>query len=659
MNRTILVTLFIIFHFLNVFGQSKQIEKLKQMKLRDTASNDFVPSRQEHKMADEDLNIRTEQNDVQKLDEEPKNTFVLGNDNFLLNGKPFQIISGELHYSRIPRPYWRHRLQMAKAMGFNTIATYVMWNFHEKQKGVFDFESEERNLNAFINLAKEEGLYVILRPGPYACAEWEFGGYPWWILQDTSIKIRTVNKKFLKLTENYFNALYKSIGHQQFTKGGPILMVQVENEYGSFGKDLNFMKANRDILRQVGFDVPLFSADGDWLFQNAAVIGVLPGANGETNPTKLKAMVNKFNANAGPYFTPEWYPGWLDHWGEPKQKVDENKAAKELDTLLMNNISVNIYMFHGGTNFGYWNGANYSKEHPIQPDLTSYDYDAPLSESGVPTTKYYKLREVIKNYLPNKKYIADPPPLNPVISISFIELKQGYNILDKLPNPIFGANPKTFEDLDQGFGYVLYQSKVAGDGKMKKLKVSGIRDFATVYLNGKFMGTLDRRIGLDSLQIEFPIGQNKLELLVENMGRINYGKNFTDGYKGIIGDVLIDNQPIKSWLHFRFPMENAIAQNGKLAKKQPCVISGTFNLKKIGDTFLDMRGWNKGSVWVNGHHIGKYWNIGPQQTLYLPGCWLNKGKNEIQIFEQIYDGQTQISTIKTPILDQLNFDGDK
>ena len=658
MNKIILV-LIIFLQINHLEAQNTQLDKIKKRKQLDSLALKAEPIKESHRMADEDLKNPALNVEIEKIKEESKNTFILGNEDFLLNGKPFQIISGELHYSRIPRPYWRHRLQMAKAMGFNTIATYVMWNFHEQKKGVFDFETEERNLNEFINIAKEEGLYVILRPGPYACAEWEFGGYPWWLLQDTTIKLRTTNKKFLKHTENYFNALYKSIGHQLFTKGGPILMVQVENEYGSFGNDLSFMKANRDLLIHVGFDVPLFSADGNWLFKNAAIIGVLPGANGETNPKKLKESVNKYNGNAGPYFTPEWYPGWLDHWGEPKQKVDAKTAAKELDTLLMNNISVNFYMFHGGTNFGFWNGANYRKENPIQPDITSYDYDAPLSESGVATPKYFILRDIIKSYLPNKQYLAEPPAATPVIGISFIEMNAGYNILDKLPNPIFGATPKSFEDLDQGFGYILYRTNVTGDGNKKKMKIAGIRDYATVYLNGKFIGKLDRRIGLDSLLIDMPKGKNQLDLLVENMGRINYGKSFPDGYKGIVGSVLIDSQVVRNWNHYKFPFDKVVAEKGKLAKNQPCVVHGNFNLKKLGDTFLDMRGWNKGVVWVNGHNLGKYWNIGPQQTLFVPGCWLNKGKNELIIFEQMYEGQTQISTINSPILDQLNFDVDK
>lgn len=655
MKNSLLLLLFVFVHIGSLCGQQKKIQKIQKNKSIDSTyvkpEELLVPQ-----MSVDDQNMQDAQPGSTSVEEQSAQSFILGTTDFLLNGQPFQIISGEMHYCRIPKPYWRHRMKMAKAMGLNTISTYVMWNFHESKPGKFDFETDERDLNEFINIAKDEGLYVLLRPGPYVCAEWEFGGYPWWLLQDTDLKIRANNKKFLKLTENYFKALYKAVGHQQFTKGGPILMVQVENEYGSFGNDLDFIRANRDLLLNVGFDVPLFSADGNWLFKNAAVLGVLPGANGETNPKKLKESVDKYNGNAGPYFTPEWYPGWLDHWGEPKQKVEAEKLATELDTLLMNNISVNFYMFHGGTNFGFWNGANYTKEQPIQPDITSYDYDAPLSESGVATEKFRKLRDVIRKYLPDQKYQADIPSNLPTTSFPFVELKTGYNIFDQLPTPVSSVQPKTMESLNQGFGYILYRTNCKSEAELKKLKVPGLRDFATVYINGEYVGKLDRRTGLDSLFVKLLDGENQIDIFVENMGRINYGSKILDNYKGIVGEVFLAEKPLRNWKHYGFPFDRPDMKKGKLKSGSPCVVQGTFMIKNEGDTFLDMRGWNKGVVWVNGHNLGKFWNLGPQQTLFVPGCWLKNGKNEIVIFEQFYYGQNLISSIKAPILDQLNPD---
>ena len=339
------------------------------------------------------------------LTAQEKQTFAISDGNFLLNGKPIQIHSGEMHYSRIPQPYWRHRLKMMKAMGLNAVATYVFWNYHEIAPGVWDFKTGNKNLAEYIKIAQEEGLFVILRPGPYVCAEWEFGGYPWFLQNVPNMVIRGNNKEYLTATKVYFTELYNQVKDLQITKGGPIIMVQGENEFGSYvaqRKDIpleehkKYSAAVFQQLKDVGFDVPFFTSDGSWLFEGGALPGALPTANGESDIAKLKTVVNQFNNNQGPYMVAEFYPGWLDHWAEPFPTQKPEQTVRQTKKYLDNQVSFNYYMVHGGTNFGFTSGANYDKEHDIQPDMTSYDYDAPISEAGWATPKYNALRELLK-----------------------------------------------------------------------------------------------------------------------------------------------------------------------------------------------------------------------------------------------------------------------
>lgn len=579
--------------------------------------------------------------------------FALGDQDFLLDNKPVQLIAGEMHYARIPYQYWKDRLHKAKAMGLNTVAVYCFWNMHEPEKGKFVFTGNE-DVARFVKLAQEEGLWVILRPGPYVCAEWEFGGYPWWLLKEKDMQVRSQDPRFLAACNAYLQQLGKQLAPLQVTKGGPILMVQVENEYGSFGKDTAYEGKIEQMIRQAGFDVPLFTADGDWLFQNAALPGVLPGANGETNVEKLKELVNKYHDGKGPYFIPEYYPGWLDHWGENFQKVGTEHVAKQVDDILKTGVSINFYMFHGGTNFGFMNGANYSKEHPIQPDITSYDYDAPLSEAGVCTDKYLALRQVIMKYLPAGTKLP-PVPENPVfIQVPAFHLDEVAPLFDNLPKAVSNATPLNMEALNQGYGLVLYRTTLAqaADGL---LKINGLRDYALVFINGKRIGILDRRLNQDSLQIQ-AAANDRLDILVENMGRINYGHELVNNLKGITGDVELDGQALTGWKMYSLPFQDIKGVRFKKdlpAGNGPVLRKGSFTLTKAGDTFVDMRAWGKGFVWVNGHNLGRYWQIGPQQTLYLPGCWLNKGRNEIVVLEELDPQQSEIGMLDHPILDEL------
>ncbi|WDF65905.1 glycoside hydrolase family 35 protein [Flavobacterium sp. KACC 22763] len=599
---------------------------------------------------------------VGKANAQTKHTFAIKDSNFVLDGKPIQIHSGEMHYARIPKEYWRHRLQMMKAMGLNAVATYVFWNYHETAPGVWDFKTENRNVAEYIKIAQEEGLYVILRPGPYVCAEWEFGGYPWFLQKVPDMVIRGNNKQYLAATKAYFTALYGQVKNLLVTNGGPIIMVQGENEFGSYvaqRKDISIEEHKKysaavfQQLKDVGFNVPFFTSDGSWLFAEGALPGALPTANGEDDVTKLKEVVNKFNGGKGPYMVAEFYPGWLDHWAEPFPKVSAEEVAKQTKKYLDAGVSFNYYMVHGGTNFGFTSGANYDGNHDIQPDLTSYDYDAPISEAGWATEKYNALRDLLKTAnTPNV-----PAKIN-VIAIPEIKLTKAV-ALESLKNkikPVNNEKPMTFEELNQGYGYVWYSKKfkqpISG-----KLELKGLRDYAIVYVNGQKVAELNSYYKNYECTIDVPFNAT-LDIIVENMGRINYGAKIINSTKGIISPVIINGQTITGdWNMYPLPMDkmpNLVEAKNNAKAGQPALYQGTFNLTKKGDTFLDMRDWGKGIVFINGINIGRYWSVGPQQTLYVPGCWLKEGTNEIVIFEQKNDKiQTSVKSTETPILEDL------
>ncbi len=595
-----------------------------------------------------------------------RHSFSIANGQFVYDGKPIQIHSGEMHYARIPREYWQHRLRMLKAMGMNTVATYVFWNHHNIAPGVWDFTTGNRNLSAFLQLAKQEGLLVILRPGPYACAEWEFGGYPWWLQNDTTLVVRTYNKAFLDSCKVYINKLADQVKPLLITNGGPVIMVQSENEFGSYvaqRKDIpieqhkKYNLAIRQTLVDAGINVPLFTSDGSWLFEGGSISGILPTANGEDDIENLKKTVNKYHNNEGPYMVAEYYPGWLDHWAEPFPKVPDSAVVKDLEKYLKNGVSFNIYMAHGGTNFGFSSGANYDKQHGIQPDMTSYDYDAPISEAGWATSKYTAIRELMKKYV--QYPIPDIPADIPVIkNITPIHLNKSVDVLSliKKAKAIVSDTILSMEDCKQGNGYILYSRHFTQPAE-GKLSISGLRDYAVVYVNGVKKGVLNRVNNTYTMDIEVPFN-GTLDILVENMGRINYGSAIIYNKKGIISPVLINGQSITgSWKIYQLPLATMPDwKEGELVAtvNRPAFYKGSFTLNNLGDVFLDMRTWGKGIVFVNGYNLGRYWSVGPQQTLYLPASFLAKGKNEVVIFEQLNENlHSQLSFLEKPILSDL------
>ncbi|MDR1881165.1 MAG: beta-galactosidase [Prevotella sp.] len=601
-----------------------------------------------------------------------KHTFEIKGGEFVYDEKPARIISGEMHYPRIPHQYWRHRMQMLKAMGLNAVATYVFWNAHEPEPGKWDFTGD-KNLAEYIKIAGEEGLMVILRPGPYVCAEWEFGGYPWWLQNVEGLELRRDNEQFLKYTQLYINRLYQEVGNLQITKGGPIIMVQAENEFGSYvsqRKDIPLEEHrayNAKIVQQLkdaGFDAPMFTSDGSWLFEGGSTPGALPTANGESNIENLKKVINEYHGGQGPYMVAEFYPGWLAHWVEPHPQVSAASIARQTEKYLQNDVSINYYMAHGGTNFGFTSGANYDKKHDIQPDLTSYDYDAPVSEAGWVTPKFDSIRNVIGKYV--KYPLPDAPDPMPLIETS-ITLTQVADMLEATgaQKPEQSDKPMTFEQLKQGYGYVLY-SRRFNQPISGKLEIEGLRDYALVYVNGEKTGELNRYFKNYSMDIDIPFNST-LEIFVENAGRINYGSEIVNNTKGIVSPVKINGNVIEGgWEMYKAPMDKAPElhkmnrshvydlNSAEKIKGRPAVYAGTFDLAETGDTFIDMEDWGKGIVFINGINIGRYWNAGPQQTLYIPGVWLRKGRNEIVIFEQQNDKiHSEVKTVKVPVLTNL------
>ena len=582
-------------------------------------------------------------------------SFELADSVFLLDGKPFQIISGEMHYPRVPREAWRQRMKMAKAMGLNTIGTYVFWNLHEPQNGKFNF-SGNNDIAAFVKTAQEEGLWVILRPSPYVCAEWEFGGYPYWLQNEEGLTVRSKEKKYLQEYKDYINQVGKQLAALQINHGGNILMVQVENEYGAYGSDKEYLDINRKMFVDAGFDGLLYTCDPEPFLSKGNLPGLLPAVNGLDKPSKIRPLITTINNGKGPFFVAEWYPAWFDWWGTKHHTVPAEKYTPGLDSVLSTGMSINMYMFHGGTTRGFMNGANYNDRNPYEPQISSYDYDAPLDEAGNPTSKFMKFREVIIKNLPAGQKLPDVPSAKPSIAIPVINFTNTTSLFDVLPGAKSNSNPLTFEDLKQDYGFVLYRTTISG-GKKGVLKIKELRDYGIVFINGERVGVLDRRLKQDSILIDLPKGKITLDILVENLGRINYGPYLLKNTKGITEKVLFNGSELKGWQMFPLPFDNIHSlklKNSKPPDKVPVIRKGIFDLQNVGDTYLDMSNWGKGVVWINGYNLGRYWSIGPQQTIYVPLEWLKKGRNEIVVLELIKPGTSQLKSVEKPILDQIN-----
>lgn len=568
-------------------------------------------------------------------DKKAKHTFRFSESEFLLDDEPFQIISGEMHPARIPAEYWRHRIKMAKAMGCNTISMYVFWNYHEVEEGVFDFSTGNRNLSQFIEIVQDEGMWLILRPGPYVCAEWDLGGIPPYLLKYPDIKLRTTDPRFMQAAERYMKNLSEVIKPWLITNDGPILMIQIENEYGSFSNDHKYMSDLRDIWKENGIDVPSFTGDGPSvkMLQGGTLPGSAVGLDSGSSQEDFDLAV-KINPGV-PVFSSETYPGWLTHWGEEWAKPDTAQLMKEVKFLMDNRKSFNLYVIHGGTNFGFTAGANSGRK-GYEPDITSYDYDAPIDEQGRATPKYYALRNLLGSYLPKKQKLPPIPDSIPSIRVELIFPVRFTSVWDNLPAPVASEKPLSIEEYGQYEGFILYKKELSGKSS-GLLKVSGIHDYATVFLNGEYIGALDRREAVDTIRLpESKTGNPVLEIFVEAMGRINYGPGIFDR-KGITGMVTLEGEELLNWQVYNLPMDKKFIYNlrssGRTVNKPGIFYKGDFSLAYTGDTFFDLSKYTKGVVWVNGHNLGRYWNIGPQKKLYCPASWLRPGMNEIFIFD--------------------------
>jgi beta-galactosidase len=577
-----------------------------------------------------------------------KHSFQLTPGAFLLDGKNFQIISGEMHPARIPREYWRHRIQMAKAMGCNTIAAYVFWNYHETKEGVFDFTSGNHNIGEFLRICKEEGMWVLLRPGPYVCAEWDFGGLPTYLLKIPDIKIRCMDPRYMSAVTRYVNRLAKEIKPLQCTNGGPVVMVQIENEYGSYGNDREYIKTLRKLWIDNGITVPFYTADGptQFMLDAGSIEGAAIGLDSGSSEADCE-LAKKKDPNV-PSFSSETYPGWLTHWGEKWARPDTNELKKDVEFLLKNKKSFNLYVVHGGTNFGFTAGANSFSPTQFQPDITSYDYDAPIDEQGRPTAKYFMLRRLIRQYVDYK--IPDVPEAVKTIEIPSIEMKYTWSLWNyRLPS-IQSPQPKPMEYYGQNQGLILYRTKLIGR-KSGKLKIWEPHDYALVFLNGKFIDTVYRNGG--KWEVDIPKSDAdtpELQILVEGMGHINFAQFMIDR-KGITDRVTLNGMTLMNWQTTLLPLDEDFMRRQKpdvgmkVDETRPCkFFQGSFELTEVGDTYFDVSGYSKGVVYVNGHNLGRYWNIGPQKRLYCPASFLKKGRNEVVLFDLL---QLEAASIRT------------
>lgn len=581
--------------------------------------------------------------------------FAITDTDFVLDGQRLQIRCGEMHFARVPREYWGHRLKAIKAMGLNTVCAYLFWNYHEWREGKYDWEGQ-RDAAEFCRLAQQEGLWVILRPGPYACAEWEMGGLPWWLLKHPGDAfLRTRDEGFMAPARRWMKEVGRVLGQQQITHGGPILMVQVENEYGFFGEDLDYMRAMRQVLLDGGFDVPLFQCNPTNAVVKTHIPELFSVANFGSDPAAgFKALDQ---VQKGPRMCGEYYSGWFDTWGSPHKRGPADRAVADIQAMLKANGSFSLYMAHGGTSFGLWGGC----DRPFRPDTSSYDYDAPISEAGWMGEKFEAYRAGMKPYLLPGETLPPAPRHNPVIAVAPFSFKQSASVFTSLPPKVIKAvSPQPLETYDISRGIVSYRITLPA-GPAGTLEAAKVRDLAWVYLDGKLAGTMDTRYRRFKVDLPARSKPVTLEILLYTIARVNFGVEIHDR-KGMHGPVTLAGQPLENW-DIRAIDFDADAVLPPLAWKTgrtagPAFWRASFDVASTGDTFLDMSTWGQGIVWVNGRCLGRYWSIGPTQTMYLPGPWLKRGANEVVVLDLTGPQVARSAGLKTPVLDQLKPDRD-
>ena len=591
-------------------------------------------------------------------------TFKVGSGTFLLSGKPFVVKAAELHYPRIPQPYWEHRIKMCKALGMNTICLYVFWNIHEQQEGVFDF-SGQNDVAAFCRLCQKNGMYVIVRPGPYVCAEWDMGGLPWWLLKKKDIRLREQDPYFMERVRIFEQKVGEQLASLTIQRGGPIIMIQVENEYGSYGTDKPYVSEIRDCLRSIyGAEMTLFQCDWASNFENnglSDLVWTMNFGTGANIDAQFKRL-GELRPDA-PKMCSEFWSGWFDKWGARHETRPAADMVAGIDRMLSKGISFSLYMTHGGTSFGHWAGAN---SPGFAPDVTSYDYDAPINEYGLATPKFDELRKMMAKYTDGRKLPAVPKAPMPIIAVPEFELTEFAPLEAGVTGQKEGTL-MTFEEMDMGWGTMVYTTHLP-EIPVKSVLTADCHDFAQVFVDGKLVGKIDRVKNERSLVLPAVKEKAELKIVVEAMGRINFGRGIKD-FKGIVSEVTItadidDCETVwepRRWTNATIPDDYATAQKALATHhhapaSQPGYYRGYFQLSKVGDTFLNFEHWGKGQVYVNGHAMGRIWSIGPQQTLYVPGCWLKKGRNEVVVLDVVGPKQTTVWGQKEPELNKLQLE---
>ncbi len=580
--------------------------------------------------------------------------FSIGPKDFLLDGKPLQIRCGEMHFARVPREYWGHRLKAIKAMGLNTVCAYLFWNYHEWREGKVDWRGQ-RDAAEFCRMAQKEGLWVILRPGPYACAEWEMGGLPWWLLKhDGGAFLRTRDPAYVEPAARWMREVGRALAPMQVTHGGPILMVQVENEYGFFGEDLEYLRVMRKALLDAKFDVPLFQCNPTNAVAKTHIPELFSVANFGSDPANAFKVLD--SVQKGPKMCGEYYSGWFDTWGAPHRRGDNTKAVIDIQAMLKANGSFSLYMAHGGTSFGLWGGC----DRPFRPDTTSYDYDAPISEAGWVGSKFEAYREGIRPYLAPGETLPPAPARNPVITIDAFALKESAPVFANLPPRVIkDVSPKPIEQYDISRGLVAYRVTLPA-GPAGVLKAAKVRDLAWVYVDGKEAGTMDTRYQRFSVALPARSKPATVDILLYTIARVNFGIEVHDR-KGLHGPVTFvpadgAEQAVENWQirAIDFDADGALPPLTWKAgrSKGPSFYRGSFAVGSTGDTFLDMSSWGQGIVWINGRCLGRYWSIGPTQTMYLPGPWIKKGRNEVVVLDLTGPQNARIAGLAEPILDE-------